>query len=166
VISFKIGASGQTLHFSDEVLRRFAAYRQTRFWHREAGGLLFARIIGNDITLEEATGPRRSDRRSRYSYQGDRRLEQREIDERHGRGLDYVGDWHTHPEPRPRPSGDDDLAMTSRVRESRHQLNGFVFAIVGTAPFPSGLTVAIHDGYNRVVLPPCGPSAADTPHFD
>ncbi len=154
MISIKIGTSGETLHFSDEVLRRFAAYRQTRLWNREAGGLLFARIVGSDIQIEEATGPRRTDRRSRYSYQGDRRAEQREINERHTRGLDYIGDWHTHPERRPSPSRDDDRAMTTRVRESQHQLRGFVFAIVGTAPFPDGLKVAIHDGYNRIALQP------------
>jgi integrative and conjugative element protein (TIGR02256 family) len=154
MISVEIGTSGQILHFTEEVLQHFARCRQTRFWHREAGGLLFARIVGDDITIEEATGPRRTDRRSRYSYQGDRRAEQREIDQRHARGLDYVGDWHTHPERWPKPSPDDDRAMISRVRESQHQLLGFVFAIVGTASFPNGLTVAIHDGFSRIDLWP------------
>jgi integrative and conjugative element protein (TIGR02256 family) len=157
MISVQIGTSGQVLHFTDGVLQHFAECRQTRLWLREAGGLLFARIVGNDITIEEATGPRRTDRRSRYSYEGDRLAEQPEIDDRHARGLDYVGDWHTHPERWPKPSPDDDRAMISRVRESQHQLLGFVFAIVGTAPFPKGLTVAIHDGFDRIDL---WPSAA------
>jgi integrative and conjugative element protein (TIGR02256 family) len=152
MISARIGQSGQTLQFSENVLRHFERYRQTRFWHREAGGLLFARIVDDRIIIEEATGPRRTDRRSWYSYQGDRRAEQREIDERFGRGLDYVGDWHTHPERRPRPSGADDRAMVVRFTESRHQLLAFAFVIVGTDPFPTGLAVAVHDGRSRTDL--------------
>lgn len=152
MISAAIGQSGETLLLSDVVLEHFNAYRQTCFWHREAGGLLFARIDGKSITIEEATGPRPTDRRARYSYQGDRRAEQQEIDRRHPLGLHYVGDWHTHPEPRPRPSWADDRAMISRISASRHQLQSFLFAIVGTAAFPEGLALAVHDGRTRLDL--------------
>lgn len=160
MISAAVGHSGETLVLTDAVLEHFNAYRQTRFWHREAGGLLFARIAGNVITIEEASGPRPTDRRSRFSYQGDRRAEQQEIDVRYTLGLHYVGDWHSHPEPRPRPSGADDRAMMSRVNASTHQLQGFLFAIVGTAEFPDGLALAVHNGRTRLDLTPVsmGPS--------
>lgn len=154
MISFPIGISGQTLHFTDEVLLHVSAHRQTKLWHREAGGLLFARIEGASITIEDITGPRRDDRRSRCSYEGDREAEQEEIYNRHRLGLEYVGDWHTHPQRRPKPSGIDDRTMSSRVQESRHQLLGFVFVIVGTDKFPAGLTVLVHDGFKRYSLTP------------
>ncbi|MDF7774274.1 Mov34/MPN/PAD-1 family protein [Sphingomonas sp. AOB5] len=152
MISVAIGQSGETLLLSEAVLEHFNACRQTRFWHREAGGLLFARISGNMITIEEATGPRPTDRRSRCSYQGDRRAEQQEIDQRHPLGLHYIGDWHTHPEPKPRPSGADDRAMISRISSSKHQLQSFLYVIVGTAAFPDGLALAVHDGRTRLDL--------------
>jgi integrative and conjugative element protein (TIGR02256 family) len=162
MISAAVGRSDETLLLSVAVLEHFNAYRQTRFWHREAGGLLFARIAGNVITIEEATGPRPTDRRSRYSYQGDRHAEQREIDQRHPLGLHYVGDWHTHPEPRPSPSGADDRAMINRIGASKHQLQSFLFAIVGTAAFPSGLALALHDGCTRLDLTPVSTAASTT----
>lgn len=152
VIVAAIGRSGQILHISSEVLDYLALHRQTRFWHREAGGLLFARIVGNDIFIEEATGPRPSDQRTRYSYRGDRQAEQAEIDERFLRGLDYVGDWHSHPERRPRPSRADDRAMASRVNGSQHQLKAIAFLIIGTASYPEGISISVHDGTTRLDL--------------
>lgn len=154
MISAAIGQSGETLLILDAVLDHFSTHRQTRCWHREAGGLLFARIAGDVITIEEATGPRPTDRRSRSAYHGDRRAEQEEIDVRHALGLHYVGDWHTHPEAKPRPSSADELAMVSRVSASMHQLQSFLFAIVGTDSFPQGLALVVHDGKKRLDLTP------------
>lgn len=143
---FPIGTSGETIEFHDAVISHLLKHRQTRWWHREAGGLLFARFTGSTIRVEEATGPRKSDFRTPYSYWPDRKAEQGEIDERYKVGLHYVGDWHSHPEQFPEPSGRDAQTMTSRVRRSKHQLNGILFAIIGQASLPSGLTVVLHDG--------------------
>jgi integrative and conjugative element protein (TIGR02256 family) len=152
MIRAPVGISGETVLFTDPVLRHFEAHRQVRFWQREAGGLLFARLAPGVIRVEEVTGPRATDRRGRRSYQGDRRAEQREIDGRHADGLHYVGDWHTHPEPRPSPSAADEAAMIARVTRSDHQLRGLLFAIVGTAPAPDGLALFVHDGRSRTAL--------------
>lgn len=146
MIRYPVGGSGEVVSLADGVLDHFARHRQTRFWHSEAGGLLFARLGAGVVNIEAVTGPRRSDRRSRYSYAGDRTSEQGEIDVHHAAGLHYVGDWHTHPEDRPSPSGRDLLTMASRVTESRHLLTGFLFVIVGRAPAPDGLAVLVHDG--------------------
>jgi hypothetical protein len=77
VISFNIGHSGQQLSFDVAVISHLDRHRQTRIWHREAGGLLFARIALPTIDICAITGPRRGDRRSRYSYRPDERAEQR-----------------------------------------------------------------------------------------
>lgn len=143
---FAVGTSGEIILFEEPVLDHLSAHRQTRLWHREAGGLLFARIEDKTIRVVEATGPRPTDRRSRFGYAADRAAEQAEIDARHPLGLHYVGDWHSHPERWPTPSGRDVETMASRVLESRHELGGILFAIIGTAPLPDGLTVVVHDG--------------------
>ena len=154
MITYRIGTSGHALIFAAEVLDRFERYKQRRLWAREAGGQLFARVDGGAINIVEATGPRPTDRRSRYNYVPDRRAEQREIDERFLLGLHFVGDWHTHPQDIPRPSGVDLVSTADGVRKSRHSLNAFVMAIVGREAFPTGLYVAVHDGDEEHVLAP------------
>lgn len=145
VISFDIGHSGQSLRFAATVLQRFDRHRQTRFWHREAGGLLFARFDLPTIDICEATGPRPTDRRSRYSYRPDEQAEKTEIDAGFSRGLHFVGCWHTHPEDIASPSTVDTRNISDCVRRSQHALNGFVMVIVGRAALPDSMFVSICD---------------------
>jgi len=144
VIEYQVGESGQVLVFSDAVLEHFRRHRQTRLWQKEAGGQLFARFTLPRIMVEEATGPRRTDHRTRTSYSADRAAEQREIVERHTRGLHFIGDWHTHPETRPSPSSQDDHSIAECFARSTHGLNAFVLVIVGIAALPETLYVAVH----------------------
>jgi integrative and conjugative element protein (TIGR02256 family) len=145
VTSFDIGSSEQRLSFGDAVLAHFDRYRQTRIWHREAGGLLFARLALPTIEVCAITGPRRTDRRGRYSYRPDERAEQREIDEMFGRNLHFVGCWHTHPEDTALPSHVDTRNISDCVRRSEHALNGFVMVIVGRSALPGSLFVSVCD---------------------
>jgi integrative and conjugative element protein (TIGR02256 family) len=145
LISFDIGLSGQRLSFDDAVLSHFNRHQQTRFWHREAGGLLFARLALPTVDVCAITGPRRSDRRSRYSYWPDERAEQREIDEMFRRNLHFVGCWHTHPEDAASPSHVDTRNISDCVRRSEHALNGFVMVIVGRSALPYSLFVSVCD---------------------
>jgi integrative and conjugative element protein (TIGR02256 family) len=145
VISFDIGHSGQRLSFDDTVLTHFDQHRQTRFWHREAGGLLFARLALPTIEVCAITGPRRTDRRNRYSYWPDERAEQCEINEMFRRNRHFVGCWHTHPEDVASPSHFDTLNISDCVRRSRHALHGFVMVIVGKSASPGSLFVSVCD---------------------
>ena len=81
MLSYPIGQSGQLLCFTSDVLSHFRKHRQTRFFHREAGGQLFAILDGASIVVIEATGPRKSDYRTRRSYVPDRKAEKEEIAE-------------------------------------------------------------------------------------
>jgi integrative and conjugative element protein (TIGR02256 family) len=154
MIAYRIAASGQHVIFPAPVLDHLAKHSQTRWWHREAGGQLFARFDAPNIIIEEATGPRRSDWRTRYSYYPNRRAEQREINRRYAQGLHFVGDWHTHPEPIPTPSDRDADSMRELFSRSDHALNGFVLAIVGRENFPYGLCVWLYSGAVGVQLHP------------
>jgi integrative and conjugative element protein (TIGR02256 family) len=154
VIVYRIGESGQVLEFTETVLERFRSYRQTRIWHREAGGQLFADIEPDRVRVVEATGPRLTDRRTRNRYEPDRRVEQREIDDRFPKGLHFIGDWHSHPEDYPNPSTTDFQSTADSVRRSFHQLNAFVMVIVGRRCFPEALYVSLNDGTNAYVLRP------------
>src|SRR6185437_11888822 len=57
MIEYPIGASGQVVALTAQPLAHFAAHRQTSWWHREAGGQLFARFNDTRIVVELATGP-------------------------------------------------------------------------------------------------------------
>ncbi len=151
---YEVGTSGERVVIDLSVLSHFQGHQQTRFWHREAGGLLFARIAGKEITIVLATGPRATDIRTPFSYQADRQAEQREIDACFSKDVHYVGDWHTHPQKRPSPSSRDLKTFTSRVCLSRHRMNGLIFAIVGRVKRPGGLLLLIHDGTRHHELTP------------
>jgi integrative and conjugative element protein (TIGR02256 family) len=152
MIVFPIATSGQRLFFSPAVLEHFERHQQLRWWQREAGGQLFVRLALPDILVEEATGPRPSDWRTRYTYRPNRRAEQREIASRYTRGLHFIGDWHTHPDAVPTPSARDIESMQELVTRSEHAFNGFVLAIVGTEQLPKGLCATLFDGVTALSL--------------
>ena len=152
VMVFDLGASGQRLVLESSVVAHLEAHRQLRPQRREAGGQLFAAFSDGSVIVTEATGPRPTDRRTRTSYRADRKAEQQEILKRHGRGFHYVGDWHTHPSPRPSPSDVDYRSIQDSVRQSSHQLHGFVLIVVGTLRGPEGLHVSVNDGNRSFTL--------------
>lgn len=145
MIEIPLGVSGQTLVIADSVLRHFRMHRQTKPWHCEAGGQLFAVVSPLELYICEATGPRPTDKRTRFGYKPDRKAEQIEIRERHTRALQYVGDWHTHPEAIPHPSRTDYSSMSDCFRKSKHSLNAFLLAIVGNSSPPKSLHLSLHD---------------------
>lgn len=152
MIVYPIGDSGQALVLSDIVLEHLQSQRQIEPRSPEAGGQLFARFVAREIRIEEATGPHHTDKRGRTFYRPDRRAERKEIQDRYKSGLHYVGDWHTHPSTRPVPSSTDLRNIKECFLRSRHELNGFVLIIVGTAPAPEGLRVSVNDGIDDFVL--------------
>ena len=141
-LMFKVG--GISVRIGFQALATFDSHRQRRFYQREAGGQLFARVRDKDWEIVWATGPRSRDRRGRFSFWPHRASEQEEIFEHHALGLDYVGDWHTHPEDKPTPSSDDLTSISEVVRRSTHHLPGFLLMIVGRSPFPDGLCASFH----------------------
>jgi integrative and conjugative element protein (TIGR02256 family) len=151
-LHYSLGESGQHLVLAPEVLRHFQQHRQRHWWQSEAGGQLFARIQGAEIMVSKASGPRPTDRRTRGSYQGDRRAEQREIEGNYEMGLHYVGDWHTHACAKPVPSSRDLDTISDIAKRSSHGLNALALVIVGTDPSPAGICSLLHNGRDYIFL--------------
>ena len=145
VITYRIGDAGQTLVLTESVLNHLASNRQATGTRREAGGQLFARFEGNMVRVEQATGPRWSDIRRRFTFVPNRFAERREIKRLFRVGLHYVGDWHTHPEAIPKPSCTDVVNCQDMFRKSKHELASFVMIVVGTELPPRGLFVSACD---------------------
>lgn len=152
MLIYPVGTSGQQVLLADNVIQYLLGHRQRRFWQKEAGGQLFARLEGPRLVIVEATGPRSTDRRTRTTYFPDRGAEILEIRERHKRNLHFVGDWHTHPDSIPQPSRRDVESMADCFAKSSHQLNGFLLLIVGKTDPPSGFNLTVHTGRESFIL--------------
>lgn len=134
---------GPAIVLTDKALSTVCRYRQITPKAKEAGGQLFAKFVGADTIIVEATIPGFLDMRSRQGFKPNRRLQQIEIWQRHKEGLHFVGDWHTHPEEVPHPSGMDIRDMTECYRLSAHKLRAFVMVIVGTQTGQGGVYAAL-----------------------
>ena len=145
MLIYPIGESGQSLKFQPNVLKHFKSWQQKERGSNEAGGQLFGYVEKAHVIISCATGPRSTDKRHVFSYIGDRIAERREIKHLHRKKLHYLGDWHTHPEEFPTPSQTDITSMGDIFSKSEHELNSFLMVIVGTAQFPQGLHVSMHD---------------------
>lgn len=115
------------------VLEKIGRYRQLASGSREAGGLLLGYRRGPHLEIVDASVPFPRDRRRRTFF--DR------CDPGHekymlkhwthsGKTMDYLGEWHTHPEASPRPSYLDISEWRSVLRRARPPM---AFVILGTS---------------------------------
>lgn len=162
MITIPLTTEGASLVLSDAVVERFALHQQVHRDQAEAGGQLFARITRYEIFVEEATGPRPTDRRGRTHYTPDRQAERKEIRERFVLGLHYVGDWHTHPESVPTPSPVDRFTISDCSRRSTHKLAGFLLVVVGNGDFPQCLHISLNHGFEATLLSKTHQSGSNT----
>lgn len=93
--------------FESAPFRTIRRYAQILPWTKEAGGQMFGRIEDSRIVVTEVTTPSAKDRRTRTSFVLDVPTANAQVAERFSRGLEYLGDWHTHPEDEPTPSPSD-----------------------------------------------------------
>jgi integrative and conjugative element protein (TIGR02256 family) len=102
----------------------------------EAGGILLGRIIKGspDIVVDQAVGPSPGDRRGRYFFFRARRSAQIIINQAWNASrqtLNYLGEWHTHPEADPSPSAVDRRDWAQIAARSGFEQPSLLFVIVG-----------------------------------
>jgi integrative and conjugative element protein (TIGR02256 family) len=131
----------QALSIMRPALQHVGRHRQLRPWAAEAGGQLFGTINAAQVCVVEASGPYAGDERSRFRYRSNPASAQRAIEDRHRRGLLYLGEWHTHAEHRPSASSLDDDAMRRLIASSELNSNTLLMMIVGRARDAAGLAV-------------------------
>ena len=131
----------QMLRVLPQALQYVDRHRQLTPWAAEAGGQLFGTINAEQICVTEVSGPYAGDERSRYSYRSNPVAAQHGIEERHRRGLLYLGEWHTHAETNPNASSLDDDAMRHLIVSSQLNSNSLLLMIVGQARDAAGLGV-------------------------
>jgi integrative and conjugative element protein (TIGR02256 family) len=93
-----------------EVLQLFKRHRQRFVCQTEAGGILLGHRRGSHIEIMMATPPMANDRRFAYLFERepDGHAEAAvEAWQKATGTVDYVGEWHTHPQRIPTPSPTD-----------------------------------------------------------
>ena len=133
--------TSQALSIARLALQHVRRYRQSAPWATEAGGQLFGTLNAAKVCVIEASGPYAGDERSRYRYRSNPAAAQRAVEERHKRGLLYLGEWHTHAEDYPSASGLDEDAMRRLIASSQLNSNALLMMIVGRARSEAGLAV-------------------------
>jgi integrative and conjugative element protein (TIGR02256 family) len=119
------------LLIEDSTLAKLGLFRQVQPASAEAGGILLGFRRDPHLHVLMATSPGAGDRRGRFGFS---RLDKshgkvaRIEWEKSGEIMDYLGEWHTHPEEIPRPSGLD-LSEWRKISERRRE--PMVFVIVG-----------------------------------
>lgn len=129
-----------------------ATHRQVADGDSEAGGVLIGETRPECLVVTHATTPQPGDTRGRLFFNRKAEGHQEQVIERwkesQGR-LDYIGEWHTHPEKRPQPSLVDRVGWIWRSVQSKKPL---LVLIVGQ----ENCFVAIQDGLKLEQAHLCG----------
>jgi integrative and conjugative element protein (TIGR02256 family) len=112
-------------------LKTLNQFRQDTALKPESGGIILGYRRGPHLHIVEVTRPMPNDRQSRFSFdraaQGHSEFALRRWRESN-QVMDYLGEWHSHPEPLPAPSSID-LQGWRAILASRGK--PMVFIIVG-----------------------------------
>jgi integrative and conjugative element protein (TIGR02256 family) len=124
---------GRLVTLAETVVREMSRFATSPESSREAGGILLGHQRGPHVEILRCTTPLPKDRRTRFGFvrqdKGHQEAATKEWLESGG-AVNFVGEWHTHPERHPTPSWID-------RRSWRHQmasrgLDPLVFIIVGS----------------------------------
>jgi integrative and conjugative element protein (TIGR02256 family) len=127
---------GGTIELGSAVVAVLDRYRQLEAGAQEAGGMLLGRLISesNDLVIDEATEPGKRDRKGRYFFFRGRSHAQKRVDEVWYRShctVNYLGEWHSHPEDDPSPSCADINNWRRISSKARYEQDCLAFVIAG-----------------------------------
>lgn len=116
---FLTGARLVTL--TDEVTRQIQRFTEPPESNLEAGGILLGSYRGPHIEIVQCTTPMRRDARTRFGFVRRDPGHQRAADSAwraSGRTINFVGEWHSHPEDHPRPSNVDETPGCNKCEDA------------------------------------------------
>ncbi|WP_205393039.1 Mov34/MPN/PAD-1 family protein [Xanthomonas hydrangeae] len=125
--------------------------RQLESDDSEAGGILIGETRPESLAVTEVTTPQTNDRRGRFFFNRQSDGHQQPVQIRwqeSGGELDYIGEWHTHPEVHPSPSFIDKAGWILRSLKAGRPL---LVVIVGQEKN----YVALQDGLRLEEMLPC-----------
>jgi integrative and conjugative element protein (TIGR02256 family) len=131
LLSLPFGPKNALVLIEPQVLQRLVTFRQLGPSAPEAGGILLGYRRGPHAHVFDVTVPTKRDVRSRFAFSRHGADHQRVATRRwkqSGETMDYVGEWHTHPEDNPSPSNVDLQHWREIARAASRPM---VFLIVG-----------------------------------
>lgn len=137
--SFKKTCSIRYVVIEPHVLAIINRWRQHELGQSEACGILLGERRGDNgsyIRITHLTEPYATDQRSRMYYQRNLMGHQQFLDALHRQSngeIQYLGEWHTHPQQRAIPSTTDYLEWAKTSNLARFCKSQRVFLIAGTA---------------------------------
>ena len=101
---------GHLIVIMPHVINRLMTHRQLNWFSKEAAGVLIGERRGPHLVIHDVSEPGKGDTRSRYAVNRRGIHHQLAVDNAFVRSegsLQYLGEWHTHPEDTPSPSVTD-----------------------------------------------------------
>lgn len=141
-----IDEDGHLTVIMSTVVKRLFAHRQLSWNSKEAAGVLIGERRGAHIVIHEISEPGEGDIRGRHFVDRRGPHHQSIIDKAFSRSLgtlQYLGEWHTHPEDKPSPSTKDLNSWGKYIIDSEHML----LLIIGRKNLWAAKKIA-----NRIVL--------------
>ena len=120
--------------FAPAAVGVFLKHRQRFTWQAEAGGILLGKRRGKHLEVLFATEPMPKDRRQPFFFVREAEGHAAAATDAWvaGRGtVDYLGEWHTHPQRVPIPSGTDRTEWR-KLTAGRSEQSPLVTVVVGT----------------------------------
>lgn len=118
---------------NEDVLAKMNRYRQYDNDRYEAGGLLLGFRRGPHLEVVDITTPQPKDSRHRFSFYRCDPLHEKHAKKMWSKSkntIDYLGEWHTHPERKPHPSRLDENEWKKLMSARKSSM---VFLILGTS---------------------------------
>lgn len=133
---FKSPRNDRRVKITSPVMAIFRKYIQGGNNSNEAGGILIGRLVleSSDIVIDKASVPQKKDRRNRFLFFRHFLGHQRIINKiwKQSKGtLNYLGEWHTHPQDIPIPSSVDVKSWAQLAKKVQSELDFLLFIIVG-----------------------------------
>lgn len=122
-----------------------------RVFPLETGGILLGHNMGQTMTLRAVIGPGPEATHGRFSFDPDQAWQEKEVAHAWtaaGGKLDYLGDWHTHPNGRPHPSKVDIEALR-RIRDAPNARAAKPIMLIVAPRGSADINVRAHELHSR-----------------
>lgn len=136
----EININEYTIFIEEDVLKKIRSFRQIDKDKGESGGILLGKKVKNKniYYIVDLSKPNECDTSSRFGFVRNAKAAQKYINstwkKSHGY-INYIGEWHTHPEIHPSPSSTDVNCYIRILKEktSPFQLNiNIIYGIADT----------------------------------
>lgn len=144
--------NNQLLIVQQSVLELFQAFVQHHPRSPESGGILLGSSFESEEYIMRASMPTSWDRQHRCLFIRDKRSAQIFIDyewRNSGGTINYMGEWHTHPEDFPEPSRQDLLMIQQQFKLNIHQRDSLFLFIQGRVGIYAGQQTA--SGFSTLI---------------